>query len=92
MVLTNGRRILIDTIAARCGVFNGKAGFAAIKWLQEFTSIIDVYEMPTLVLPVFKLCMGNVAATWLSKLDENIQVDYDLLRPALLARFVPPEF
>ena len=92
MVLTNGQRKLIDTIAARCGVFTGNAGFAAIKWLREFTRIIDVYEMPALVLPVFKLCMGNAAATWLSKLDENIQDDYALLRPAFLARFVPPKF
>ena len=79
MVLTNEQRKLIDTIAARCGVFTGKAGFAAIKWLCEFTRIIDVYEMPALVLPVFKLCKRDVAATWLSKLDENTQDDYGLL-------------
>ena len=73
MVLTNGQRKLIDTIAARCGVFTGKAGFAAIKWLREFIRIIDVYEMRAL-------------------LNENIQDNYARLRPAFLARFVPPEF
>ena len=91
MVLTKEQRKLIDTIAARCGVFTGKAGFAAIKWLHEFTRIIVVNEMPALVLPV-KLCMGNAAATWLSKLAENTQDDYGLLRAAFLARFVPPQF
>ena len=92
MPLTKKQRQLVDTIAASCGVFTGTPGIAAITWLREFTRIIDVCEMPALLLPVFKLCIGNAAATWLSKLDHNTQDDFSLLRQAFLACFVISEF
>ena len=67
-------------------------GFDAVKWWKEFERIVDVYETPQVILPVFKLSLKGNAAEWLWKLSPNIVGDFGLLRAAFLERFVPNQF
>ena len=83
---------MITSITPLVGTFLGKSGFPAIQWLQEFESVVQVYDTPQINLPVFKLLMKSSAADWLSKLSNEIQNDYQQIRTAFLERFVPNEF
>ena len=92
MPLTGEQKRLLTTITPLVGNFSGKSGFPAIKWLRDFERIVQVYDTPAIILPIFKLAMKEAAADWLSKQSDEILTDYVQLRAQFLDRFVPNEF